>query len=364
MRHNVLLALAFGTLAPFAQAQNNRDLFWPQEGATSTAWPWPVVSAATRVGGSTTGVVEVYSDRSALLARGLGASSASTCELKGMMYVVQDQDQTTGNSFALCARNAVAADGAADVTTYLFKTANLSTPVGTGTGGIAWGFTSTFAAPLPKIPCENGYYLGIELQAPPATNTADTTYAWTASAFATTTGDNPIVPTPKWHSGRVDGSPAVFNRTTSLRTLAINGLFDHAVLNVGNIDGSAGNYVSYGVGGAYPAVKVGTRDDGLNIRVQDDSNVGGFGAIFLSTGYMPGGLAIGGFDGALWLNPSGLTFLANITLPAAVPGIVVTQVAPPGAIPSSVGVKLTFQALTASSTLTNGRLTNAVSTNL
>ena len=365
MRHIAKFAIALGTLTCLIPAQNNRDLFWPQEGATPAAFPWPAVSAATRVGGSTTAVVEVYSDRSALLARGLGSSSNTLCELSGMMYVVQDQDQTTGNTFALCARDATPADGPAVLSAYIFKTANLSTPVGTATGGIAWGFTSTFALPLPKLPCENGYYLGVELQAPPVATPADTTFAWTASAFATTAGDNPRLPCPKFHAARVDGSPFVFNRSTSQRTLAINGLFAHATLNVGNVDGGAGNYVSYGVGGAYPdCVGVNLPTDGLNLRVQDDSNVGGLGALYLSTAYFPTGLNLGGIDGAVWISPAGLTPLGNFVLPAAIPGTTVTSIVPPGIIPATTGVQLTFQAITVSATFTNGRLTNAVSTNL
>lgn len=365
MRHIAKFAIAIGTLTCLIPAQNNRDLFWPQEGATSTAFPWPVVSAATRCGGSTTTVCEVYSDRSALLARGLGSSTNTLCEMSGMLYVVQDQDQTTGNTFALCARNATVADGPADLTGYIFKTANISTPVGTGTGGIAWGFTSTFAAPLPVMPCENGYYLGLELQAPPATNTADTTFTWTASAFGTTAGDNPRVPTPKWHAALVNTAttPFTFVRTTSARTLSINGLFQHATLNVGNVDGGASNYVSYGLGGAYPDC-INNPTDGINLRVQDDSNVGGLGALFLSTGYFPTGFNLGGIDGALWVTPAGLTSLGNFTLPVATPGIAVTSIVPPGIIPNTTGVQLTFQAVTVSSTFTNGRLTNAVSTNL
>ena len=367
MQHKAMkLALALCTLASVVSAQNNRDCFWPNANeAVNNGWGGVTVS--TSVDGSTLNTLEIYQDRSSLLARGLGASSNTKCELSGMRYVVQDGDRTTSNAFSLVGRKATAPDGPADTTAtgYLFTTAAFSTPTAAGTGAAAWAFTSTFAAPLPVLPCEAGYYLGVSL-APQLTATDRLTLQAATTYGATGVGDNPRIPCPKFHAARVDMPAALFTRSISQRTVTINGLFQHTTLNVGNIAGDPAKalYTSYGLGGAYPnCTGTPTPTDGLSFRVQDDSNVGGSGALFLATGYFPGGLNLGGIDGAVWIVPP-ITSLGSFTLPAAVPGTFIGTIVPPGTIPAVTGIQLTFQAVTVSATFTNGRLSNGHSVNL
>lgn len=365
MRSQFLLfssVLAFQALAS-AQSVNNRHLFWPEEGALPNRF-FTRVSAATRVGGSNAAEVECLSDVSAAAFRGIGASDASTCRLTGQIYMVQDQDQTTGNPFKLVVRSAVAPDGLPDGTAAgaIAISGVLNTPIGSGTGGIAWQFTSTWTTPV-TVPCENGYYVGVSLL--PQLSATDYTLTWTASTFApgatppsTSSGDNPRVPAPKWHACRVDQPAGTASRTTSQRTLSVMSLTDMPLLNIGNEDGSQGGYISFGIGGLYPAIKAAPRDDGLVARVEDISNAGGVAAVFLSSSFLPGGINVGGIAGALWVNPATLINTAIGAIPAAAPEVFQATMLPPGSIPASaVGVTLTFTALTFGTA--GARLSNA-----
>ena len=349
----VLPSLALAQTPP-----NNRHLFYPGEGAAPNFF-FAGSNIATRLGYGATQNVECYSDVSAAAFRGIGATAPGTCKLTGQFYVVQDGDRTTQNPFRLIVRKPVAPDGLPDTTAagLLAQSNNLMTPIQTGTGAIAWNITSTWLTPI-TVPCETGYYLGVEFL--PETSTTDITSTHGATTATTTTGDNPRLPAPKFHAVAVLQPSGTATRVTSALTAAIVSLTDMPTLNVANVDSTLANYKSYGIGGLYPAVKSGTRDDGITLRVQDTGNPGGICGLFLSTGFHPGGIALGGgITGVVWISPVGLIDVGGGAIGAAAPYTLEVGIAPPGTIPAIAGAKIAFTAVTTSSTLTNVRLTNA-----
>ncbi|MBL8899132.1 MAG: hypothetical protein JNM84_15950, partial [Planctomycetes bacterium] len=338
--------LALPALAS-AQAPNNRHLFYKGEGALPNRF-FSGTNFSTRVGATNTVAVECFSDLSASQFRGIGASSNTSCTVTGQVYIIQDNDGLTASPFQIILRSPVAPDGLPDGSAagIIAQSGTLNTPVNTTAGGVAWQFSSTWATPV-TVPCETGFYLGVSL--PPGASATDVLVVNTASAINTTTltGDNPRVPAPKWHAARVDPVTGVASRTTSQRTLAMVALTDQATLNIGNIDATVGGgYVSYGLGGLYPAVKAGVRDDGLGCRVEDGSNAGGAVSVFVSTGFLPGGFAFAGIGGALWCDPTTFISVSSGAIPAAAPFVYEAVMAPPGSIPPAAGLTVTFTAVT------------------
>lgn len=326
------------------------------------------VNAATRVGGSNAAEVECFADISNNGFRGVGAVDNTTCQVTGQVYVIQDQDSLTASPFRLILRSAVAPNGLPDGTAagLIATSANINTPTTAAGGAAAWAYSSTWATPV-TVPCENGFFVGVTLL--PQATTTDFVLTQSASLFSagatpptTSVGDNPRVPAPVWHACRVDQPAGTASRTTSQRTLTIVALTAAATMNIGNVDGNAGGYTSYGLGGLYPAVKLAPRDDGLACRVEDESNAGGVCAVFLSTGFLPGGLTLGGIGGAVWVNPGTLIMVSIGALPAATPVVFTQTFLPPGTIPAAPGTQLTFTGLTFGAGGT--RLTNAQSVNL
>ena len=359
-------ALPFTLLALSSalSAQDNRHLFYTDED-TSAARFLNRVSAATRVNGSTLADVEVMADVSSSQFRGVGSVDTTTCQLTGQVYVIQDQDRTTQDFFRIIVRRPVAPDGLPDGTAagVIAGSGNIQLPASTGTGAIAWQFTSTWATPV-TVPCETGYFVGVVLLAAPAATPADFCYAWTSSAYAagatpptTGTGDNPRTPAPKWHACRVDQPAGTASRTTGQRTLAICGITRAATMNMANVDGSATGlgYISHGLGGLYPNA---ARGDGLTARVEDAGNPGGLVLVFMTGAFFPGGIPIGGASGALWTNPGPLLLMGNGILPAAAPFTTHVPVLPNNVLPG--GVSVAFFAVTVDlATFSVLRLSNA-----
>ena len=363
IRSTLLLLCVLPSLAS-AQVAPNRHLFYPRETAATPFFldSGPSVSIG-RVGGSQTVDIEALSDVSAAAFRGVGSTSTSSCSLVGQTYLIYDQDAAVQDNYRLVVRKAVAPDGLPDVTSTgaIAISANIKTPV--GTGAVLWQISATWTTPV-TVPCENGYYVGLGLPPWNATLT-DGCFAASANALGAAgvgTGDNPRLPAPKFHAVRVDNpsTTPVATRTTTARTLAVVSDTAAATMNVGNIDPTQTNYKSYALGGLYPSATA-TRGDGLTVRVQDSGNAGGLTAVFLSTGFLPGGFTLPSFTGAIWLNPAILIQVASGSLNAAAPFTFETTFAPPGSVPTVSGLALAFQAATVSTSFTNGRLTNAQS---
>ncbi|MBK9385713.1 MAG: hypothetical protein IPN34_12965 [Planctomycetes bacterium] len=354
--------LALPALAS-AQAPNNRHLFYKGEGPLPNRF-FTGTNFSTRVGATNTVAVECFSDLSASQFRGIGASSNTSCAVTGQVYIVQDGDSLTANPFQIILRNPVAPDGLPDgtATGVIAVSGTLNTPVNAAGAAVAWLFSTTWATPV-TVPCETGFYLGVAL--PAGVTSTDALTVHTASAINTTalTGDNPRVPAPKWHAARVDPATGVATRTTSQRTLAMVALTDQATLNIGNVDATVGGgYVSYGLGGLYPAVKAGVRDDGLGCRVEDGANAGGAVSVFVSAGYFPGGISFPGIGGALWVDPTTFISVSSGAIPAAAPFVYEAVMAPPGSIPPAAGTTVTFTAVTVGAA--GVRFSNAQSTSL
>jgi len=367
MRISFALCTTFLALQAFvpAQAQNNRHLFYVGEGPLPNRF-FTGTNFSTRVGGSNAAEVECFSDLSASQFRGIGASSNTSCTVTGQFYVVQDNDSLTASPFRIILRSPVAPDGLPDGSAagIIAVSGTLNTPISSPGPAVAWAFTSTWATPV-AVPCETGFYLGVSL--PPGATATDVLVVHTASAINTTTltGDNPRLPTPKWHAARVDQPAGTATRTTSQRTLAMVALTDQATLNIGNVDSTVGGgYTSFGIGGLYPAVKstTSTRDDGLACRVEDETNVGGAASVFVSLGFLPGGVSFPGVSGALWVDPTTFINVANGAIPGATPAVFQTVMAPPGSIPPGFGLTVMFTAVTVGPG--GVRFTNAQSTSL
>ena len=354
------LPITILALSSAAFAQNNRHLFYTDEDTTANRF-LNRVSAATRINAATTVDVELLADVSSAQFRGVGSADTTTCSLTGQVYVVQDSTMATQDFFRIIVRRPVAPDGLPDGTAagVIAQSANIQLPPPQGAGpGIAWQFTSTWTTPV-TVPCETGYFVGIVLLAGTA---ADNTTGWTSSAFApgatpptTSTGDNPRVPAPKWHACRVDQPAGTASRTTSQRTLAIVGITRAATLNIGNVDGTVGGYISYGLGGLYPNA---TRGDGLTARIEDGSNAGGLSLVFMTAGFFPGGIPIAGASGALWTNPGPLFLMGTGLVPAVAPFTSYVPLVPTGVLPA--GASVTFFGVTVDlATFSVLRLTNA-----
>lgn len=342
---------------------NNRHLFFVEEGGLPNRF-LTRVNAATRVGGANTAEVECLVDVNNNGFRGVGAADPTTCNVTGQVYVIQDQDSLTASGFRLMVRSAVAPNGLPNgaAAGIIATSGVINTPTTAAGGAAAWAYSTTWTTPV-VVPCEAGYFVGVVLL--PQASATDYVLTQSASVFSagatpptTSLGDNPVTPTPLWHACRVDQPAGTATRTTSQRTLTVVSLTSAATMNIGNVDSTVGGYTSYGLGGLYPAIKGALRDDGLSARVEDESNVGGVCAVFLSTGFSAiGGLPIGGIGGALWIDPAVLIQVAIGGLPAASPVVFTQTFAPPGSIPAAPGRTLTFTALTFGAA--GGRLTNA-----
>ena len=356
MRSLLPVLLLLPSIALAQTPPNNRHLFAVGEGAAS---PWFITSGvATRLQGSSNGDNEFLSEISAGAFRGVGAANNTTCQLTGQVFKIQDSDQTTAAPYKVVVRKALTPDGLADGSPagIIAISAQQSLGPGTGTGGVLWQVTWTWSTPI-TVPCETGYYVGFEIF--PWVSATDYTLASTAGTFSGTAGDNPRQIAPKIHATWVDQPAGVALRSTTQRTLAIASLTSQATLNIGNLDGAAANYKSFGLGGLYPWIKSASRDDGLQVRIQDGSNAGGFCVTFLSSGFLPGGLTLPGFAGAVWLSPNVLIDVNTGTIPTAAPYVYENPLIPAGAIPPIYGTTLMFAGATVSATFTNGRLTNA-----
>jgi hypothetical protein len=99
-----------------------------------------------------------------------------------------------------------------------------------------------------------------------------------------------------------------------------------------------------------------------DVRVEDITNAGGVAAVFLSVGFLPGGFNVAGMTGALWVNPATLILTALGPIPSAPPEVFQTNMVPPGSIPATQSVTLTFTALTFGNA--GGRLSNAQAVSL
>ncbi len=347
------------------------------------------------------------------LLRGIARGSGTTCDISAVTYQTQDQNQTTAENYTVIFRTPSATPPAPDATPagILFQTGTLTLPPGTGTGAIAYMVSTSFATPV-SLPCEGGFFLGLSFA--PATWSADgqsiscAGYLYPAPFGApndlnifrgdyprsSTLATNPSL-SHSWQIYTNASSVLVVSRNAG-RTQRMGMLTTAAQLNIGNeiarftattagATPRATNNRSFGFGGSYPEINTATnyvrpatsvlpitsetyqRHDGLVARVLDTQNIGGTAALFLSSGLspIPGGVTVAGFSGALYLDPSVLVFVGQTTInsvnnPTTPEGVAEIPLAAEGVLRAGmIGFGLAFQAITVSSTLTNGRMSNA-----
>ena len=345
--------MTFVSLAA-AQTPNNYEIY-----------PDPIANQATTTyttrGTLGSGPGEVLQEWPINLVAGIG-DNGTTCQFVGAEFLTQDQDASTPEQYSVVAR--ADAMGMPDVTALLLNATGLSTPAGTGI--TAWRITVTFASPF-NAPCDKGMYVGLGLSGN-ATWTADgqslhgAAYVFPGGTFPMV-GDHPRQNAPKltWNvANMVVSQPGTgFVYSFAMRTNA-------PVLNIGNEDPLSSRSpggISYGAGGFFPDVKSAGRDDGLRARVRDNANTGGMAFVLLGTGSFPMGLALGGFQGHIYLSPAGLIMSLPIWQGSIVNNEALIQIAPPTAIPAP-GWNVYFQAITVNASLGNARFTNLAGVSL
>lgn len=398
-------ALAFSTLLSAQGPTPDRFEIFPSRGSTDVTF----VSRMTF--GTLAG--EALQEYPANLMRGVGRDAGPNCEFSALYFQTQDQNQATQETYQIVLRSESATPPGPDATPagVIFNSGNLMLPPSTGTGAAAYIITQSFSTPI-QIPCEATFFLGFSFTAAPLWATDGQSiscagYRYPAPFAAPSNldvyrGDYPRLDgTPtgslnhSWQIYTTAASVQVVGRTASGRTQRQGLLHTGAQLNMGNVVArfsatTAGatpravNHTSYGFGGMYPEINTTNpyvrpmnappavvsepyqRHDGLSARLLDTQSTGGVGALFLSTGLspVPGGLAIPGFSGMLWINPAVLISIAQgpIAL-VGTEGILEMPLVPEGVLSSGmIGFSLAFQGVTVNSTTTTARLTNAMVT--
>lgn len=298
---------------------------------------------------------EMFQEVPNAMFRGVGDASTG-CTVSGFRMSTADENGATQETYNIVLRKAAATGGPDTTASGALVTAGpFLTPV--GTGRVGWQITATFSAPV-TIPCEDAWFLGIEVQT--TTWTADGQSLYVAYYYPPTTrfvGDNPRgnATNHSWYSGPLGSGIA-----NAAQTVRVAALTTAPVLNMGSIDplNTKQTGTCWGAGGLYPDITGGPRVDGIEARVRDVANTGGQAVIFLANGLwpVPGGFTFPGVAGRLWLDP-----LTLITLPATplAGGEGVLTIVPPNVLNQTlIGWTGYFQALTVSASLGNASLTN------
>lgn len=348
--------LAACTLGASLAAQNNFILY-PDDARSAT-------SVASRYSfGALAGEMLQQVPASALA--GIG-DNGTACQVTNMSFILQDQNNATQENYTVIFRSATGT-GAPDATPtgIIAQSSSLLSPLGTG-GVAAYLVTVTFTSPL-ALPCTGDYFFGVSFTAASGWTTS-TDGISIHNAYNPPTGTlgsnaRSTAPTIAWQIFDPGTGTAAF-QASSARVANIALGTAAPVLAIGNRDPlstrSTGG-IDYGLGGLYPAVKLGTRDDGLDARINDTPSIGGVGVVFVGLGSFGPAIPIPGFLGRVYLD---LTFPVIEFVAASITGTTVgygkVQLASPGVIPSSPGVTLYFQAFTVDSGFANPRISNAI----
>lgn len=309
---------------------------------------------------------------------GIAQDAAGTgTSVAGFRVVTQDQNGSTQETFFMVGR--ADASGTPDITPagLLIKAGPFMTPVSTVLTPVAWIITFTLATPTTVFPLCGTYYHGMELApAPLWTGDGQSNHICTYYNLGGTQADNPspppdVVPIVAWD----------FNFVTNLAGQPSARSIRHeiggrsSVLTMANVDPfaaatncvAAQGGVSWGAGGMWPssnADSLGTRDDGLNARVESRADSNGAFAVFLSDGFSCPGIPLTGLaNGALYLNFGLLTTVGSGVLNGTGTGIV--TILPPGTVvPAQIlGRVIPFQGFSVGATFTlPGELTNVAGT--
>lgn len=360
-----LLLLSTLALAPTAMAQVNfHDIY---SGCTN------YTSRGTL--GAVAGEILIQRPGSHLAGVCQDATGAGT-NLVSFRTVTQDQNGSTQETYYMVVRADAA--GTPDITApgLLLRAGPAMTPVSTVLTPVAWIITDTLTTPSTAMPLCGTTYQGMEV-GPGVGWPADgqSNHICTYYLLGTTQADNPspapdVVPNVAWN----------FNYTLGVANQPNQRAIRHeiggtsSVLTIGNVDplAAAANCVSlqgfrsWGVGGMWPSSNadgLGTRDDGIDVRVEDLGNANGLYAVFLSDAFGCPGLPLGSLaSGALYLNPGVLLQVGVGLLDATGTGI--STVIPPGVVLGSnmLGRVIPMQGISFNGSLANGHLSNMAGT--
>lgn len=238
-----------------------------------------------------------------------------SAQMNGFQCVGQDQDGRTPETYYNIVRCDIGGQPDCSRSGQCLRVGPFTVPGSSFSGPIAWVLTTNLATPFTTCPtpCVT-FYMGIEVAAAPAWTTDGLSiHIATSVLTGGTQADNPAPGAPNLAWECRAGTP---NQSDPVRTLRIGVLTPAAVLNIGNVDNTMGNSNclsafgnrSFGVGGMFPRCQgsSGPRNDGLDFRVRDVSNAGGFAFVFAGTpGSCPGQRLGGVAYGALYLNSGG-----------------------------------------------------------
>ena len=302
-------------------------------------------------------------------------AAGSGTNLVSFRTVTQDQNGSTQETYYMVVRADAAGTPDITATGLLLRAGPAMTPVSTVLTPVAWIITDTLTTPSTALPLCGTTYQGMEVTAAAWTADGQSNHICTYYLLGTTQADNPspapdTVPNVAWN----------FNYNTNLaaqpnqRCIRFEIGGTSSVLTVGNVDpfAAAANCVSlqgfrsWGAGGMWPSSNadgLGSRDDGIDVRVEDLGNANGLYAVFLSDAFGCPGLPLTGLaSGALYLNPGFLTQVGVGLLDATGTGI--STVIPPGVVLGAtlLGRVLPMQGISFDGTLSNGRLSNMAGT--
>lgn len=296
---------------------------------------------------------------------GIGHVAGGTgTTLNGFRYVMQDQNAATIENYSMIIRSDAA--GAPDVTPtgVLLETAPIASPGGSGI--LAWQITLTLATASTVVPQCATFYHGAHVPANAGWTATDALSYHICTYFVTngvSRADNPATTYTGNLAWNVVRPANLVTQPGAPRNIRFELAVPSAVATLGNVDPtlvsdtfwqvncSANANRSWGAGGMYPMVG-GSRNDGLDIRVRDLANAGGFAVVFLGVdlGICPGIPLTGLANGSLYLNPGALTQIGVGALSPT--GESIQTILPPGAANSTfANAVIDFQAFTLSPTL-------------
>ena len=289
----------------------------------------------------------------------------SNCTVTNMSILLQDENNATQEAFSVILRSA-ALGGGPDATPsgIIASSSPIQSPLGAGGVGSSL-ITVTFASPVTVL-CTGSYFYGVSLSANANYPASDGLSVHNAINPPTgTLGSNArsTAPTIAWQiydpGFGLTALPAASPRVANIGLGTAQ-----AVLNIGNRDPlstRSPSGIDYGLGGLFPAVKSGGRDDGLEAKITDTPNNNGIGVVFLGIGSFGPALNVPGFTGRIRLNLSfPVIELAAAFITGATVGTGKVQIVPPGSIPAATGVNIYFQAITVNAGYANPRISNAV----
>lgn len=233
--------------------------------------------------------------------RGIG-DDGSACSLRGVQFLIQDQDRRTQEAWTVAVRRGDA-NGPWAGSAGLIAGLPAATPPDTGSGTQVWEITLDATTPI-AIPCAGEFFVGHQLPAAVGWPVVDGLAPW---VYLYREDPNLFgLPHHAWQIiGSVDtGVPSQPDRQViniALRTTS-------ATLTIGTVSDPITHpgqrSPDFGPTGMYPDVDSGpgSAAHGLLFRVRDRANAGGFAILLLGSTFDPP-LSLGNFgiNGSLWM---------------------------------------------------------------